>query len=229
MNALITGATKGIGRAIAIELAKNGYNIVACARNEEDLSTLKKDLLLFGVDVFTFKVECAIKAELLSFLESALAVAKNFDVLVNNVGMYMPGNLLTEDDENFELQQLVNTNAAYYLSKTVGRLMVERNKGHIFNICSVASKAPVDHAGSYSVTKAAMLSLNHVLRKELAPHQVKVTAFVPGSTYTASWEGTELEQSKFVQPEDIAKLVNVILNLSAGANVDEVEISPLNF
>jgi short-subunit dehydrogenase len=229
MNAIITGATKGIGKAIAIELAKAGYNIVAGARDEKDLSLLKEILENNGVEVLTFQVNMSKKAEVSHFFDAAVKAVGSFDVLVNNVGVFLPGNLLEEDDEVFEMQQAINTNAAYYLSKSVGKLMVHQRKGHIFNICSVASKAPVDDAGSYSVTKAAMLSLNHVLRKELAPHQIKVTAFVPGSTYTSSWEGTSLEKSKFVQPEDIAKLVNVILQLSAGANVDEIEISPLNF
>ncbi|RYG07291.1 MAG: SDR family oxidoreductase, partial [Chitinophagaceae bacterium] len=122
-----------------------------------------------------------------------------------------------------------NVNAAYYLSKNIGKMMRGQGFGHIFNICSVASKMPVENAGSYSVTKAAMLSLNNVLRKELAPHHIKVTAIIPGSTYTASWEGTSLDQSKFVQPEDVAKAVITVLNLSEGANVDELTITPSNF
>ena len=107
--------------------------------------------------------------------------------------------------------------------------MRKQKNGHIFNICSVASIMVIENAGSYSVTKAAMLSLNNILRSELAPYNVKVTAILPGSTLTASWEGTNLPSDQFVQPEDVANSLSAILELSSGANVDELIIKPLNF
>jgi len=229
MKAIITGATKGIGKAIAIALAKSGYDIIACARNAAELESFEREIKGFGVDVLAIKADCSKKEEVLAFLAKATVFAPKVDVLVNNVGVFNPGSLLDEADEVFELQQQTNVNAAYYLSKNIGKMMREQGFGHIFNICSVASKMPVENAGSYSVTKAAMLSLNYVLRRELAPHQVKVTAIIPGSTYTASWEGTSLDQAKFVQPEDVAKAVITILDLSDGANVDELTITPSNF
>lgn len=229
MKAIITGATKGIGKAIAIALAKSGYDIIACARNVAELKSFEREIKGLGVDVLAIKTDCSSKEDVLAFLAKATVFAPNVDVLVNNVGVFSPGSLLDEADEVFELQQQTNVNAAYYLSKNIGKMMRGQGFGHIFNICSVASKMPVENAGSYSVTKAAMLSLNNVLRKELAPHHIKVTAIIPGSTYTASWEGTSLDQSKFVQPEDVAKAVITVLNLSEGANVDELTITPSNF
>lgn len=229
MNALITGATKGIGRAIALELAKNGYNIIMCARGEEDLAELATELRKYKVTVFAKKVDCSVKQEIKFFLKELKTRGEKIQVLVNNVGQFIPGSLLDEDDEIFEKQQRVNVNSTYYFSKEVGKLMREAGSGHIFNVCSVASKAVVPNAGSYSVTKAAMLSLNHVLRMELAPHNVKVTAIIPGSTLTSSWEGTNIATEKFVQPEDIAKSILHILNLSSGVNVDELVLTPLKF
>lgn len=229
MNAIITGATKGIGKAISVALAKQGYNIIMCARNIDDLSQLAKDIEIFGVKVLAVKTDCAIETEVLNFIDEALVFAPTVNVLVNNVGVYIPSSLLDEEDSVFKTQQQVNVNTAYLLSKYIGRKMREQRSGHIFNICSVASKAPVENAGSYSVTKAAMLSLNNVLRKELASHQVKVTAIIPGATYTSSWDGTSLDRSKFVQAEDIANTIITVLNLSNGANVDEVVVTPLNF
>jgi len=229
MKAVITGATKGIGRAIANNLWKAGYDLALVARNEEALVKFRDELTTPGQRVFIYAVDCSVKEELYSFLN---AVEKDFgfaDVLVNNVGAFLPGSMLDEADETFEHQQNLNINASYYISKFFGRKMRLRKRGHIFNICSVASKAPVKNGGSYSVTKAAMLSLNHVLRQELAPHNVKVTAFLPGSTKTSSWEGTIIPDEKFVQPEDIAETLFTILNLSKGVNVDEVLITPLDF
>lgn len=227
-NAVITGATKGIGRAIAIELAQKGYNIAVCARSERDLALLKEELAGYGIKVLAIPVNCADKQGVIGFAETILSEFKEVDVLVNNVGIFRMGSLLDETDEIFEEQLHVNLNTAYYLSKRIGKAMQTRQFGHIFNICSVASKQVVENAGSYSVTKAAMLSLNHVLRKELAPYKVKVTAILPGATLTSSWQNTPINEEKFVRPQDIAKALSGVLEMSAGANVEELTIRPLN-
>lgn len=229
MKAVITGATKGIGRAIAVKLAQKGYDLVLVARGLADLEQLKNELIVYGNTILIFAVDCADKKQVYQFLDLAEQNVGFADVLINNVGAFLPGSLLDEEDETFEKQQQLNVNAGYYISKYFGKKMRSERKGHIFNICSVASNAPVKNGGSYSVTKAAMLSLNHVLRQELAPYNVKVTAFLPGSTKTSSWEGTTIPDEKFVQPEDIAETLFTILNLSKGVNVDEVLITPLDF
>ncbi len=229
MNAVITGATKGIGRAIALKLAKKGHNLVICARTDQDLIALKEQLEIHHIKVFTMVADCSKKEQVKAFCDFAKFNLPQLDILVNNVGLFLPGSLLDEEDESFELQQALNINSVYYLSKFVGKMMRSQKKGHIFNICSVASKMVIEHAGSYSVTKAAMLSLNNVLRAELAPYNVKVTAILPGSTLTASWEGTNLPPDQFVQPKDVANAIAAILDLSSGANVDELVLKPLNF
>ncbi|MFN0293207.1 SDR family oxidoreductase [Pedobacter helvus] len=229
MKAIITGVTKGIGKAIAIALAKKGYDIIGCARNSEELRGFETEIRSYGVNVLAIKADCSKKEEVIAFIDKAIEFAEKIDVLVNNVGVFYPGSLLEEEDDVFEMQQQTNVNATYYIAKYVGKMMREQGFGHIFNICSVASKMPVENAGSYSVTKAAMLSLNHVLRRELAAYKVKVTAIIPGATYTASWGGTTLDKAKFVQPEDVAAALITVLNLSDGANVDELTITPSNF
>jgi short-subunit dehydrogenase len=229
MNAIITGATKGIGKAIALKLASKGYNVAICARSEKDLITLKNELETFGVNVLAEVVDCSQKQQVISFCEKVETYYNEINVLVNNVGIYQPGSLLDEEDEAFENQQLVNVNATYYFSKFFAKIMRKQLKGHIFNVCSIASKQTIENAGSYCVTKTAMLSLNNVLRNELAQYHVKVTAIIPGSTLTASWEGTTISPDKFIQPEDIANSLYSVLNLSKGTNVDELILTPLNF
>ncbi len=229
MNAVITGATKGIGRAIAMQLAKEGYNLAICARNEKDLKSLSTELSAYQVKVLALPVDCSVKAELMAFTKRVLEFAPSIDVLVNNVGGYLPQSLLDEDDHCIEYQLRLNLLSAYYLTKPIGRLMRNQTYGHIFNVCSQASKHPVKEAGSYSVTKAAMLSLNDVLRMELADYNVKVTALLPGSTYTASWDGTDIAPQKFVQPADVALAMSAALKMSSGANLDEIVLRPIQF
>ncbi|MCJ0742770.1 SDR family oxidoreductase [Pedobacter montanisoli] len=229
MNAVITGATKGIGKAIAVELARQGYHLAICSRNQNELNLFKQELESYPINILAMQADCTQKADVINFAEKVENTFDQVDVLVNNAGIFLPQNLLDEEDENFEIQQQINVNAAYYLAKRLGKMMCKKQSGHIFNICSVASKGPVKGAGSYSVTKAALLSLNNVLRDELAQHNIKVTAILPGSTLTASWEGTTISPEKFVQPQDIAQLITCVLNLSKGVNVDEIMLTPLNF
>ncbi|MEJ7560690.1 MAG: SDR family oxidoreductase [Pedobacter sp.] len=229
MNAVITGATKGIGRAIALKLAAEGYNVSICARDEKLLMDMKEELENTGVQAYVFKVDIALKAEVYQFCEDVRAVMPRVDVFVNNTGVFLTGSLLDESDDQFEQMLNVNLNAAYYCGKFFGRIMREQQSGHVFNICSVASKLNAENAGSYSVTKAALYSLNNVLRDELSKHSVKVTAVLPGSTLTSSWEGTTIPEGRFVKPEDIAESIWSVLNLSSGANVDEITIKPVQF
>ena len=229
MNAVITGATKGIGRAIAIKLAKKGYNLAICARTASDLIALKDELATTGRQIFYSVTDCSIKEEVYRFCEEVHAVMDKVAVVVNNAGIFLPGALLDEDDEQFELQQRLNLDAVYYLSKYFGKLMRKQRCGHLFNICSVSSREINENAGSYNVTKSALLSLNYVLRQELSKYNVKVTAILPGATLTDSWRGTQIPPERFVQPEDIAEILNTVLNLSGGVNVEEIILKPLAF
>jgi len=165
MNAVITGATKGIGKAIAIKLANEGLNLSICARTEDDLAALKMELEPTGVKVLALVADCSKKEDVIAFFENTIATFGAIDVLVNNVGVFLNGSILDEDDESFELQQQLNLNATYYFAKYFGRIMRNQRAGHIFNICSIASVEVIENAGAYTVTKTAMLSLNNVLRK----------------------------------------------------------------
>jgi short-subunit dehydrogenase len=229
MNAIITGATKGIGKAIAIKLAQNGYNLALCARNENDLLLLRNELSKFNVDVFTMVTDCSLKADVLAFVAAVQKAFPTIDVLVNNVGVFLPGSLLDENDEVFELQQQLNLNATYYMSKYIGKIMRTQQYGHLFNMCSIASIETLENSGSYCVTKSAMRSLNYVLRKELAPYNVKVTAILPGATFTDSWAGTTIGREKFMTAQDVAEVLFSALTLSSVANVDEIVLRPINF
>ena len=108
-----------------------------------------------------------------------------------------------------------------------GKTMLAARKGHFFNICSVAALNPVVAAGSYSVTKYALLGLTKVMRLEMQDHGVKVTAIIPGSTLTDSWKDVQVDKNSMVLPEDIASALINIYNMSAGANVDEIIIKPV--
>jgi len=226
MNAIITGATKGIGLAIAKALAQNGINLALCSRNEMDLSSVKEALLQINpeITVFTCAADCSLKEDVIRFAAEAERELQSIKIIVNNAGLFLPGNILDEAEGNLQKQLSLNLLAGYELYRYFGKKLMAARAGHIFNICSVASKNVVVNAGSYSVTKFAQLGLNHVMREEMKAHQVKVTAILPGSTLTDSWAGTSISTEKFIQAEDVAAAVINCLKMSAGANVDELII-----
>ncbi|MBK0382145.1 SDR family oxidoreductase [Pedobacter sp. SD-b] len=230
MNILITGATKGIGKAIALNMAAEGHNLAICARDPHELEKFKTELHKAHphIKVFIKAIDCAIKNEVLAFADEALLHLKKIDALINSVGVFKPSFILDEDESNLDLHMKTNVYAPYYLYKKLAPLMKERGFGYIFNICSVASIETIANAGSYCVTKAAMLSLNNIMRAEMMEHDVKVTAILPGSTLTNSWQGTSISKDEFIQPEDVAHTISQIIKMSKGANVDQVVIKPIH-
>jgi short-subunit dehydrogenase len=227
-TALITASTKGMGRAIAIALAKEGVNLAICSRNGGDLAAFKTELLSVNpnIKVYTSVTDCSIKQQVIDFASAAEREMGAISIIVNSVGIYEYSSILDDKDETF--QKHVNTNLmpAYELYRYFGKKLAAARDGHFFNICSVASLTPIAEAGTYSVTKYALLGLTKVMRVEMQQYGVKVTAIIPGSTLTDSWKGMEVDKDKMVLPEDIASAVLNIYKMSPGANTDEIIIKP---
>jgi short-subunit dehydrogenase len=229
VNVIITGATKGMGRSIAIAFAKEGLNLAICSRNNEELLLLQDELKRINPDinVLISQTDCSKKDEVMAFAGLAEQELGFIGVIVNNVGIYEQSSIL--DDEEFTFDKLINTNLmpSYELYRYFGKTMMASGKGHIFNICSIAAITPVAEAGMYTVTKFALLGLSKVMRLEMQDYGVKVTTLLPGSTLTDSWKDTGLSPDKFVSPDDIASAIICAYKMSAGANVDEIMIKPV--
>ena len=227
-NALITGATRGMGRAIAVAFAKQNFNLAVCARNADDLEALRHELQQVNpaVKICAVVTNISKKNEVLAFAGRAEQELGFINLIVNNAGLYHPSTMLDDDEETFD--RMVNTNLmpAYTLYRYFGKTMMAARQGHIFNICSSASVIPVVEAGTYSVTKYALLGLNKVMRLEMQQYGVKVTAVIPGSTLTSSWQGTTIPAERFILPDDIASASVNTYGMSAGANVDEITLMP---
>ncbi|PJA07425.1 MAG: short-chain dehydrogenase [Flavobacteriales bacterium CG_4_10_14_0_2_um_filter_32_8] len=228
MVAVISGATKGIGKNLALYFASKGYQLALGARNIELLISLKNEIENnYGVAVFVKSCDFSKKEATIAFANEVLNQYKNVDVLVNNVGIYRLDSI-TDENENFELLMNTNLRSAYYLSKFIANNMRQQNSGHIFNICSVLSLSVQPQATSYTISKHALKGLNDVLREDLREDNVKVTAIYPGSMNTSSWEGMIAPKELFVQPQDIVDIINTCLTISKNANIEEIVIKPMN-
>jgi short-subunit dehydrogenase len=227
-NALITGSTKGMGRSISISFANEGINVAICSRNEQELLKFKDELLSINpnIKVFAQVADGSKRTELLRFASGAQQELGFIDVVVNSLGMFAPGSMLDEADGDFEKQLNTNLIPTLTLYRHFGKAMIAARKGHFFNICSVASLNPFPQAGTYSLTKYALLGLTKIMRLEMQDHGVKVTAIIPGSTLTDSWKDVVVDKDTMVLPEDIASAIINVYRMSPGANVDEIIIKP---
>lgn len=226
--AVITGGTKGIGRATIKKFAQHGFDIITCSRNDEELRVLKNDFenAFQEINVFTKKSDLSKKVEVKDFIKFIISHKSHIDVLVNNTGVFLPGKISNEPDGTLETMIDTNLYSAYYLTRGLLPQMMDDKDGHIFNICSVASIMPYANGGSYLISKYAMLGMTKVLREEMKAHGIRVTAVLPGATFTASWAGVDLPESRFMKAEDVADAVFGAYSLSKNSVVEEILIRP---
>ncbi|MGB0525289.1 MAG: SDR family NAD(P)-dependent oxidoreductase [Flammeovirgaceae bacterium] len=224
---VVTGGTKGIGRAIIEKFALEGYSIVTCSRKANDLADLKVSLeAKYDVGVYTQVADLSSKESCLAFADFVKGIGLPVQVLINNTGVFLPGAIHNEEDGTLEKQIETNLYSAYHLTRALIGDMVSRKTGHIFNMCSIASITAYANGGSYAISKHALHGFSKCLRQEMIPHGVRVTAVLPGATLTASWEGVDLPPERFMKPEDVAEVVWCNYKLSPQTVVEDIVLRP---
>lgn len=225
---IVTGGTKGIGRALIEKFASEGLDIITCARSSKDLKQLKSDIgaKYKTSQLYTFKADLSNKDETMAFAAFVKEQKRPIEILINNTGIYLPGQIHKEKPG--ALETMINTNlySAYHLSRALIPGMIKKKHGYIFNICSTASIMPYINGGSYCISKYALLGMTKVLREELKEYNIKVTAVLPGATKTASWEGVDLPDERFIKATDVAESIYSVYKLSPNAVVEEILIRP---
>jgi short-subunit dehydrogenase len=228
MNIVITGASKGFGRAIAEIFAAHGHNLFICARNEIALYRAMEELLTRypNVKIKAKARDISKKEEAEDFGQWLLANAYNIDVLVNNAGRFIPGSIHNEAAGALEEMMQTNVYSAYHLTRVLLPSMMQRKSGHIFNLCSIASLNAYPNGGAYSISKFALHGFSKNLREELKPHGIKVTGVFPGAAYTDSWSGSGIDPKRIMEANDIAAMIYAASQLSAQACVEEIIMRP---
>jgi len=217
--AVITGGTKGIGKALVEKFIEEGFKVFTCARREIDFNESEKNLLFFKADLSQ-------KEQVLAFGGFILSHTSKIDVLINNTGVFLPGQIHNEEEGNLELQINTNLYSAYNLTRKLIPSMMDRKQGHIFNICSIASITPYNNGGSYSISKYAMHGMTKCLREEMKEFGIKVTSVLPGAIYTSSWEGSGVEEERLMPPKDIAYMIFEAFNLSKRTVIEDLILRP---
>ncbi len=226
-NVIITGASRGLGKAIAEIFAENGYNLCLTSMNkarlEKTLDELVKKYPARAIDGKTF--DLGKKEQAKAFGEWCLKKTSP-DILVNNAGSFAGSNVYNEEEG--ALEQMIETNlySAYHLTRMIVPAMIEKKSGHIFNMSSIAGLKAYRAGGSYSISKFALRGFSVNLREELKPFNIKVTTVFPGAAYTDSWASSGIKKERFIEPADIAKMIYAASQLSPQACVEDIVLRP---
>ena len=228
MNIFITGASRGLGRAIAEKFASEGHQLYLSARNKQLLETAADEIKKkWPSSKVKFQAaDIAMKEQAFELGDWLLQQKVSIDVVVNNAGSFIPGGVHNEPDGALEQMIGVNLYSAYHLTRRIIPAMITRRSGHIFNICSIASLKAYENGGAYSISKFALLGFTRNLREEMKQHNIKVTAILPGAAYTDSWAASGINPQRIMEKSDIAELVYAATQLSPQACVEEIVVRP---
>lgn len=236
--ALITGATSGIGKASALLLAKNGFNLILTGRREQRLESLKNEIeLSTPAKVITLAFNIRVQEEVNRAIDSLPESWKSIDVLVNNAGLAAGYDFFQDADIN-DWEDMIDTNikGLLYISRKIIPGMVERSSGHIVNLSSVAGKETYPMGSVYCASKHAVQSITKGMRLDLLKYGIKVSSISPGAVETefslVRFKG-DSERAKAVykgitplNAEDIAETILFVLTRPPHVNIDDILVMP---
>ncbi len=224
--AIVTGANKGIGKAVAIGLARLNYKLILIGRDKTDLKKISEEIISeSGLEPAIFSLDITESEMLSEIVRDIINRFKRIDILVNNAGIYFDGSIELQE-ESFRKMLDTNLTSQFVLLQEVVPIMKKQKSGYIFNVASRAGKIGFSGSGGYSASKFGMVGLNESLYRELTPLGIKVTALCPGwvNTKMAYEAGSKLHPEQMIQREDLFETIKWLLTLSPGACVKEIII-----
>lgn len=232
-HVIITGASRGMGKALAHLYASKGYHLRLCARNEPKLKATAEEIASAfpSVNVLWKAEDLSQKEGAEKFGEWVLSLGTPIDILINNAGTFVPGSVYNEPEDALEQMLALNLYAAYHLTRKVIPAMMQQSdadgsRGHIFNMCSIAALKAYANGGAYSISKYALNGFSKNLREELKPFLIKVTTVFPGAVLTDSWGDYDNSGRRIMEAEDIAQMIYAASCLSPQACVEDIIIRP---
>ncbi|KAF2079210.1 3-ketoacyl-ACP reductase [Flavobacterium sharifuzzamanii] len=216
-NAFITGAGKGIGKAVAIALAKEGVNLILVSRTKSDIDQLAEETSKLGVKTLALSADVSDINSINAAVEKAIAEFKHIDILINSAGIASFGKFLELEPEAWERIIQVNLMGTYFTTRAIIPNMIERQIGDIINISSTAGLNGNALTSAYSASKFAVLGLTDSLMQEMRKHNIRVTALTPSTVATDMAKDLNLTDGnpeKVMQSEDMADLIIAQLKLN---------------
>lgn len=234
---MVTGATAGFGRAIAVKFAMNGYNVIITGRRKERLEELEKELSSYNSEVLPLNFDVRNKADVENVIKNIPDKWKSIDILVNNAGLAVGLSHIDNGDTD-DWDRMIDTNVKglLYVTRSVAPGMAARNSGHIINISSIAGREVYENGNVYCASKCAVDALSKAMRVDLLKHNIKVTNIAPGMAETefslVRFKGDSEKANavyKGVDPltsEDIAEVVFFCATLPGHVCINDLLLTP---
>lgn len=225
--ALITGASRGIGKQLSIDLARMGYTTILVGRSKDHLEQTAREIQEMGQRQTMIRtVDITDSDQINKMVDEVITKYGRIDILVNNAGIHARGTLDLTGDEFRKLLE-VNITGQFLVARAVVPVMKNQGSGYIFNIASRSAKVGFAGTGGYCSSKWGLLGLSESLYRELTPLGIKVTALCPAwvDTEMADRAGSPLDPTERIRPEDLSETMKWLINLSSGACVKEVVIT----
>lgn len=216
-TALVTGAGKGIGKAVAVSLAKEGVHVALLARTEAQLQEVAQEIEQLGGKATVVAADVADRAAVEAAVAQALAALGSIDILINNAGIGTFAKLVDMDPAEWERIVQVNLMGTYYTTRAVLPQMIARETGDIINVASTAGQRGAATTSAYSASKFAIMGLTESLMQEVRKHNIRVSALTPSTVATElaiSNKLTDGNPDKVMQPEDLAEFILAQLKLN---------------
>lgn len=229
MNIVITGAGKGMGKALTHRFAADNNNIFICSRTESELRDVVNEVEKAYPEssVKYLVTDLSSKEGVLDFAKWIESREIVVDILINNAGSFIPGSVYNEEEGTLEKMIETNLYSAYYLTRALLPNMMQNKRGHIFNMSSIAALQAYNNGGSYSISKFALTGFSKNLREEMKAYNIKVTTVYPGAVYTSSWAGSGVLPERIMEENDIAELIYSAASLSPQACVEDIIVRPV--
>jgi NADP-dependent 3-hydroxy acid dehydrogenase YdfG len=226
MTALVTGASRGIGLAIARRLAELGARLSLCARDATRLETAAAALRNEGFEALAMVADVTHANEIQSFVDRTHRELGPIDILINNagIGRFGPAHQMSEADWDAVLD--TNLKSVFLVIRAVAPGMIERKRGHIVNISSLAGKNAFANGGIYCASKWGLMGLTACMAEDLRAHNIRVSAICPGSVATDFSPHTGRDTSKLLQPDDVAHAVATLVTQAPQSFISEIDLRP---
>jgi 3-oxoacyl-[acyl-carrier protein] reductase len=225
--AIVTGAGRGIGKAISVSLARAGCRVVLAARTREQIEAVHKEILSRGGDALAVPTDLTVDDDIQRLVDKSQGKWGGVDILINNAGWGKRASVvsasLTDWDRTFRL----NVRAPMVLAKAVLPYMIAKNEGAVINIASVSGKTGEANGAAYSASKFGLIGFTQSLYEEVREHGIKVSVILPGFVDTPMIPPVKhLDRSKMIQPEDIADAVMFVLKSPPTCCPVEITVRP---
>jgi NAD(P)-dependent dehydrogenase (short-subunit alcohol dehydrogenase family) len=224
--AFVTGAGRGIGRAVATTLAEAGASVVLAARTRSEVTAAARDLSAGGAPALALPCDVRDARSVRAAVGTAVRRFGRLDILVNNAGTFQIATLADTDEELWDSILDTNLKGAYLVTRAALPHLVQA-RGHIIDMVSLAARVVFPGNAAYAAAKWGLLGFTNVLREELRPHGVRVTALLPAAVDTSIWDSVpgRWNRSRMLRPEAVAQAVLEVLALPDRTSVDEIVLT----